>query len=76
MFNTIALERSAQEIYVMTTTASVTATQVTAKASPMLAIFASLVLGFSTVFVVGHLQAETLHDAAHDVRHATGLPCH
>lgn len=53
-----------------------TQAQPQAKASPMLAILASLVLGFSTIFVVGHLQAETLHDAAHDVRHAAGFPCH
>jgi len=33
-------------------------------------------IGFGIVFVAGNLQAETLHDAAHDVRHATGFPCH
>ena len=33
-------------------------------------------LGLGIVFVTGHLQAGTLHDAAHDVRHATGFPCH
>lgn len=33
-------------------------------------------MGIALIFTVGHLQAETLHDAAHDVRHATGFPCH
>ena len=33
-------------------------------------------IGLGIVFATGHLQAETLHDAAHDVRHATGFPCH
>ncbi|MDK3074510.1 CbtB domain-containing protein [Sedimentitalea sp. JM2-8] len=33
-------------------------------------------IGLGIVFVTGHLQAATLHDAAHDVRHATGFPCH
>lgn len=39
------------------------------------ALFA-IVLGFAIIYVAGHVQAETLHDAAHDVRHATGFPCH
>ncbi|GHF43244.1 CbtB domain-containing protein [Seohaeicola zhoushanensis] len=33
-------------------------------------------LGLGVVMVAGHLQASALHDAAHDVRHATGFPCH
>ncbi len=32
--------------------------------------------GAALVFVAGLAQSETLHDAAHDVRHATGFPCH
>ena len=34
------------------------------------------VLGLGLLFVAGHVQSATLHDAAHDVRHATGFPCH
>lgn len=33
-------------------------------------------LGLGLLFVAGHAQSATLHDAAHDVRHATGFPCH
>ncbi|GLQ35744.1 hypothetical protein GCM10007939_20270 [Amylibacter marinus] len=33
-------------------------------------------LGLSVITFAGHIQAATLHDAAHDVRHATGFPCH
>ncbi|RJL19526.1 CbtB domain-containing protein [Paracoccus siganidrum] len=33
-------------------------------------------LGAVLIFVAGLAQSETLHDAAHDVRHATGFPCH
>ena len=33
-------------------------------------------LGALIVFAAGHLQAAALHDAAHDMRHATGFPCH
>lgn len=35
-----------------------------------------LVLGMGIILVAGHVQASALHDAAHDVRHATGFPCH
>lgn len=44
--------------------------------SQFLAVGLSLFLGLSVVFVTGHVQSNTLHDAAHDVRHATGFPCH
>ncbi|GLT12376.1 CbtB-domain containing protein [Sulfitobacter sp. PR48] len=39
------------------------------------AIFAA-VLGLALITLTGHVQAAALHDAAHDVRHATGFPCH
>ncbi|MDE4305821.1 CbtB-domain containing protein [Phaeobacter gallaeciensis] len=35
-----------------------------------------LAIGIGIIFVAGHVQANTLHDVAHDVRHATGFPCH
>lgn len=38
-------------------------------------VFAAL-LGIAIVSITGHVQAGALHDAAHDVRHATGFPCH
>ena len=34
------------------------------------------VLGLGLITLTGHVQAAALHDAAHDVRHATGFPCH
>lgn len=33
-------------------------------------------LGLAIIAVAGHVQAGTLHHAAHDVRHANGFPCH
>lgn len=39
------------------------------------AIFAAA-LGIALITLTGHVQAAALHDAAHDVRHATGFPCH
>ncbi|MDE0850942.1 CbtB domain-containing protein [Yoonia sp.] len=44
--------------------------------SSTLSILAAGLLGLSIIAVAGHVQASTLHDAAHDVRHATGFPCH
>ncbi|WP_224814146.1 CbtB domain-containing protein [Hasllibacter sp. MH4015] len=40
------------------------------------AAFAVALMGLTLMVVTGHVQAATLHDAAHDVRHATGFPCH
>ena len=44
--------------------------------SDILALAAVGLIGLGIVFVAGHAQAGALHDAAHDVRHATGFPCH
>lgn len=44
--------------------------------SAVLSILAAAVLGVGLITLAGHVQAATLHDAAHDVRHATGFPCH
>ena len=52
-----------------------TLVQTTAKSS-VLSFVAAIVLGFGIVTLSGHVQAAALHDAAHDVRHATGFPCH
>ncbi len=45
------------------------------KSTLMQAIFAVLV-GASLVFTAGFAHSDALHDAAHDVRHSTGFPCH
>ncbi|MGI9352583.1 MAG: CbtB domain-containing protein [Rhizobiaceae bacterium] len=52
------------------------ATAVTGSQSRLLPIVFSAIIGLGIIFVVGHVQAGALHDAAHDVRHATGFPCH
>jgi len=54
-----------------------TKTLSTAKAGSGIApILFSLILGLGLITITGHVQASALHDAAHDVRHATGFPCH
>ena len=35
-----------------------------------------LILGIALVLVIGFAGSETLHDAAHDLRHSSGFPCH
>ena len=44
--------------------------------SQLLAVGMAVFLGLAIIHVAGHVQADTLHEAAHDVRHATGFPCH
>ena len=44
--------------------------------SAVLSILFVALIGVTGVFVAGHAQSATLHDAAHDMRHATGFPCH
>jgi len=55
------------------TTTTMTTTKTDTGVMPIL--FA-LVLGLGLIATTGLLQASVLHDAAHDVRHATGFPCH
>ena len=55
---------------------STTNTQATTKSSALLSVLFVALLGGAVLFVAGHAQSSTLHDAAHDVRHATGFPCH
>ncbi len=42
----------------------------------LMPILFALVLGLGILSVAGLMQGSTLHAAAHDVRHATGFPCH
>lgn len=54
-----------------------TTTMTTAKTdSAIMPIVLALVVGLGLITTTGMLQASVLHDAAHDVRHATGFPCH
>lgn len=54
-----------------------TQTQTVAKSgSTLVAAVLAFFVGGAAIVVTGHVQADTLHDAAHDVRHATGFPCH
>ena len=54
------------------TTLTVTA----ARSSAFVQIIAAMAVGVVLVFASGFAQSQTLHDAAHDMRHSTGFPCH
>lgn len=53
-----------------------TTLSLTKVSSAILPLLFMTALGLSVMFVAGHAQSATLHDAAHDIRHATGFPCH
>jgi cobalt transporter subunit CbtB len=52
------------------------ATTASASGVGILPVMFAVVLGLGIITLTGHVQAAALHDAAHDVRHATGFPCH
>lgn len=45
-------------------------------ASDRTAITFVALLGMALLFLTGFGGASVLHDAAHDVRHSIGFPCH
>jgi cobalt transporter subunit CbtB len=51
-------------------------TATSSRASAFLPLALVMLIGASVLFLAGHAQSATLHDAAHDMRHATGFPCH
>ena len=53
-----------------------TAIQAQSKAGLLVSVALMAALGATMVFVAGLAHSATLHDAAHDTRHATGFPCH
>ena len=56
---------------IMTTT-----TLASTKATALRSVLFVAMLGASTVFLTGFAHSQALHDAAHDVRHSSGFPCH
>jgi cobalt transporter subunit CbtB len=59
----------------MTTTAAAR-TLSTAKIETLKAAFVALVVGLGLVYGAGFANSDTVHDAAHDSRHALSFPCH
>lgn len=48
----------------------------TAAHSVLAQLGAALALGLVMLYAVGFSEASVAHNAAHDVRHANGRPCH
>jgi len=44
--------------------------------SVLVQLGAAMLLGLVMLYAVGFSEASVAHNAAHDVRHATGRPCH
>jgi cobalt transporter subunit CbtB len=57
----------------MTTIQTTSAARATTGLLPI--VFTAL-FGASLVFLSGFAHSRTIHDAAHDMRHSTGFPCH
>lgn len=55
---------------------NVTVNPATVPASVLAQLGAALLLGLVMLYAVGFSEASVAHNAAHDVRHATGRPCH
>lgn len=45
-------------------------------ATGLAALLAAMLLGAVIVFGVGFSDVSAAHNAAHDMRHANGFPCH
>mgnify|MGYP002788506508 CR=1 FL=1 len=60
----------------MNTTINPTTSRASDQTTALISIMAVALLGAALLFAAGFAQSATLHDAAHDVRHATGFPCH
>lgn len=52
------------------------ATTSTTSASTLAQIGGALLLGLVMLYAVGFSDVSVAHNAAHDVRHANGRPCH
>lgn len=59
----------------MNAQATTAAATTTTRGGFLPAAFAAL-FGLAIIVTIGHVQSAALHAAAHDVRHATGFPCH
>lgn len=62
----------------MNAQATTAVTQTAAATTGGVALPAALaaLFGLAIIVIIGHVQADSLHAAAHDARHATGFPCH
>ncbi len=55
---------------------SVTSNAVSSSRSTLLQLLCSIVLGLVVLYGVAFASSPTAHNAAHDVRHISAVPCH
>lgn len=60
----------------MQSQATIAATTRVTAISKGLQIVAAFLLGAVIVYAAGFLQTSEVHNAAHDMRHSQGFPCH
>ena len=59
-----------------TTTKTTTQNQASLTQSRRTIAAATLMFGLGLVFLTGFAHSQTVHNAAHDTRHAMAFPCH
>lgn len=53
-----------------------TQTAIGVRSTVLMQAVLAMAIGGLIVFASGFAHSQTLHDAAHDMRHTTGFPCH
>ena len=71
-----ALGDEGQGVIDMMTKTATTTTAIARPNTDILAIALAALMGVGLIFVAGFANSATIHDAAHDQRHAIGFPCH
>ena len=58
------------------TTATLRATTVSTTIPKPLQLISAFLLGMVVLYCAGFVQTSAVHNAAHDMRHSQGFPCH
>ena len=56
--------------------AKINASSVSASISKPMQLAGALMLGFVILYAAGFVSTSAIHNAAHDMRHSQGFPCH
>ena len=67
---------SSNSIYTLSNGQLAEKSVVSRSVAKMISVAIAMLLGTTVLFLVGFSSNSFLHGAAHDVRHASGFPCH
>ena len=56
--------------------AKINASSISASISKPMQLAGALLLGFVILYAAGFVSTSAVHNAAHDMRHSQGFPCH